>query len=57
MNIAFKGVFLVELLANLTQEEINIKLSDPSRAALILPVAEDETEKVLMLIMPMMLAD
>ena len=33
------------------------KLSDPSRAALILPVAEDETEKVLMLIMPMMLAD
>ena len=57
MNIGFKGVFLVELLANLTQEEINIKLSDPSRAALILPVAEDETEKVLMLIMPMMLAD
>lgn len=57
MNIGFKGVFLVELLSNMTCEEIIIKLADPSRAAIIVPSADEDNEQILMLIMPMMLAE
>ncbi len=55
ISIGFKGTFLVELLNNLEGDEVEFKLSDASRAGLILPTTQQEGEHVLMLLMPMML--
>ncbi len=56
MEIGFKSVFLIEILANLASKEIVIELSDPSRAGIMLPAEKDnEDEDVLMLLMPMMI--
>ncbi len=56
MEIGFKSTFLVDILNNLSSPEVIMELSDPSRAAILLPVEnENEQEDVLMLIMPMMI--
>ena len=56
MEIGFKSVFLIEILSNISTNEVMLELSDPTRAGLILPVgAENEEEDLLMLIMPMMI--
>ena len=56
MEIGFKSTFLVEILSNLSSEDVKIKLSDPSRAGLLLPAEKElEYEDVLMLLMPMMI--
>lgn len=56
MEIGFKSLFLIEILANLKSPEVVIELSDPSRAGLFLPVQKDnDDEDVLMLLMPMMI--
>lgn len=56
MEIGFKSVFLIEILANLSSQEVVIELSDPSRAGIMLPLEkENEDEDVLMLLMPMMI--
>ena len=57
MNIGFRGSFLLEVLNNIDSEEVLFKLAGPSRAGLILPVEQKETETVLMMIMPMMIND
>lgn len=57
MNIGFKSSFFVEMLSNLTSDEVIVELSDPSRAGLILPLEQDEDEDTLMLLMPMKLND
>jgi len=58
MNIGFKANFLAEIVANLSSTDICLEMADPSRACLILPVQSDiEGEDVLMLIMPMTVAD
>ncbi len=58
MNIGFKADFLAEILANLSSGDISLEMSDPSRASLVLPVqSEIEGEDVLMLIMPMTVAE
>lgn len=55
MEIGFNSRFLLEMLNNIETTEINIKMSQPSRAGLIMPVAsENEHEEILMLIMPVM---
>ncbi|HCY00186.1 MAG TPA: DNA polymerase III subunit beta [Bacteroidales bacterium] len=55
MEIGFKSVFLIEILANISTNDIILSLSDPSRAGLLFPaVNENEDEDVLMLLMPMM---
>ena len=38
MEIGFKSTFLIEILSNLSSSDVKIKLSDPSRAGLLLPV-------------------
>lgn len=54
MEIGFKSSFLMEILANHTSPTVLIKLSDPTRAGLVLAVEEDHNiEETLMLIMPM----
>lgn len=55
MSIGFKSAFLIEMLTNLPSSDVSLELSDPSRAALIMPVGNEEDEEILMLLMPMML--
>jgi DNA polymerase-3 subunit beta len=56
MEIGFKSTFLVEILSNLSSEDVKMKLSDPSRAGLLVPAEKElEYEDVLMLLMPMMI--
>lgn len=57
MSIGFKSSFLIEILNNITADEVIIELADPSRAGVILPIVQDENEDLLMLLMPMMLND
>lgn len=57
MRIAFKGSTLLDLIQNIDGEEIVMKLSDPSRAGIILPAKQEEKEEVLMLIMPSVFTD
>jgi DNA polymerase-3 subunit beta len=57
MEIGFKSVFLIEILANISASDVILSLSDPSRAGLLFPaVKENENEDVLMLLMPMMVS-
>ena len=57
MEIGFKSTFLIEILSNLSYNDISLELSDPSRAALILPSGgNDPAEEILALIMPMMVS-
>lgn len=57
ISIGFKGSCLMEILSNLTSDNIIIQLADPSRAGIIVPAEQPENEDILMLIMPMLLND
>ena len=57
MSIGFKAPFLLDILNNISAEEVVIELADPSRAGVIIPVEQEEKEDLLMLLMPMMLND
>jgi len=47
---------LVEILGNLTSEEVSIEMSLPNRAGILTPMdGLDEGENVTMLVMPVML--
>ncbi len=56
MEIGFKSVFLLEILSNITSQDVIVELADPTRAGLFLPseTGNDE-EDLLMLLMPMMI--
>jgi len=56
MEIGFKSVFLLEILANIGSQDVMMELADPTRAGLFLPgETENESEDILMLLMPMMI--
>jgi DNA polymerase-3 subunit beta len=56
IEIGFKSVFLLEILANIASQDVMIELADPTRAGLFLPaVTENDSEDLLMLLMPMMI--
>jgi DNA polymerase III subunit beta len=56
IEIGFKSVFLLEILSNIGSQDVMIELADPTRAGLFLPaVTENESEDLLMLLMPMMI--
>lgn len=55
MEIGFKSLFLSDILDNLSSGDIIIEMSDPSRAAILLPFTKEENEEELMLLMPMMI--
>ena len=57
MAIGFRASYLIEILNTIASSEVEILLSDHARAALIVPVENNENEDLLMLIMPMMLTD
>lgn len=55
IEIGFNAKFLVEMLSNLSTEEVILEMSTPNRAGILLPVSDDNNEDVLMLVMPVML--
>ena len=57
MAIGFKAPFLIDILGSIASADVQLKLADPARAGLILPVENEENEDVLMLLMPMLLND
>ena len=57
IKIGFKSSFLIEILNNIDSSEVVLEITDPSRAGLILPLQNEESEDLLMLLMPMLLND
>ncbi|RNC90261.1 MAG: DNA polymerase III subunit beta [Allomuricauda sp.] len=56
MQIGFNSRFLVEMLGNLTSEDVTLEMSLPNRAGILTPSdGLDEGEEVTMLVMPVML--
>ena len=53
--IAFNARFLIEMLSATESNEVNIELSTPTKAGLIKPVDKEDSEELLMLVMPLML--
>jgi DNA polymerase-3 subunit beta len=52
--ISFNARFLIEMLSGTDSDEVTLELSTPTKAGLIKPVEQDETEDLLMLAMPLM---
>lgn len=60
MEIGFNARFLMEMVNNMETERIIIEMSQPTRAGIIFPYYEEENdskEDILMLVMPVMLAN
>ncbi len=61
MDIGFNAKFLTEMISNLDTAQVLIEMSHPSRAGIIFPYAEEVEENkkddILMLVMPVMLAN
>lgn len=56
MEIGFNSKFLAEMLSNLSSENVNLEMSAPNRAGILLPTEnENKQEDILMLVMPVML--
>jgi DNA polymerase-3 subunit beta len=56
MEIGFNSRFLIEMLVNISTENIRLELSAPNRAGILRPLdAENKAEDLLMLVMPVML--
>ena len=56
IEIGFNSKYLLEMINNLTSNQINLEMSSPNRAGIIIPqdgVSKDE--EILMLVMPVML--
>lgn len=57
IEIGFNSRFLIEMLSNIESENVNLAMSQPSRAGLLTPVESTEpNEDILMLVMPVMLS-
>ena len=56
IEIGFNSRFLMEMLNNLNCEQINLEMSAPNRAGILIPQdGQEEGEETLMLVMPVML--
>ena len=55
ITIGMKGTSVIEILENIKSEEVEFRLADPSRAALIFPSEQPEGQNILMLQMPMLI--
>lgn len=55
IEIGFNSKFIIEMLSNLDTKQVELHLSAPNRAGLIIPKDQDENEDLLMLVMPVML--
>ena len=57
MSIGFNGPYLLEVLNSVASQDIVLELADPSRAGVIVPAEQSESEDLIVLLMPMMLQD
>jgi DNA polymerase III subunit beta len=57
MEIGFNARFIIEMLNNLDADNIDLNLSAPNRAGIIVPAKKDKNEDILMLVMPVMLSN
>lgn len=57
LTIGFNAKFLIEMLGVLESDEVQIELSTPTRAGILLPSEEATDEEILMLVMPVMLSN
>lgn len=57
LSIGFKVTNLIEILGNISTEDVVLELAAASQAGVILPSKNDENVDLLMLLMPMMLKD
>ena len=55
MEIGFNAKLISELLSNFSAKFVDIRLSEPNKAGLIIPSDQDEAEDILLLVMPVML--
>lgn len=55
LQIAFNARFLIEMLSGADTPEVNMELSTPTKAGIIKPTEQEESEDLLMLVMPLML--
>lgn len=55
IEIGFNAKFMAEMVSNLNCKAINLEMSAPNRAGLIIPKDQAENEDLMMLIMPVML--
>ena len=56
MEIGFNSRFLMEMVNNLDSEQVNLEMSAPNRAGILVPQdGLEEGEQTLMLVMPVML--
>ena len=55
IEIGFNGKFLIEIINTLISEKIEMHFSSPSKEAIIFPEQKNESENILMLVMPVML--
>ena len=56
IEIGFNSTYVLDLLSHLDGEEVTFRFSTPTRAAIVAPVEQADTEDVLMLVMPVRLA-
>ncbi len=55
IEIGFNSTFMIAMLSNIESKQVELHLSAPNRAGLIIPAEQDENEDLLMLVMPVML--
>lgn len=55
LKIGFNAKFLIEMLGVMDDQEVNMKLSTPTRAGLLMPTNPEENEDLLILVMPISL--
>lgn len=55
--IGFSAPYVSEILATITSPEVNVLLSDPSRSGVFIPSENDQDTELLMLLMPMIVAE
>lgn len=57
MTIGFNAAYMIEVLNNLKCDTVVVKLSDPSRPGIFVPITQEEGEDSLILLMPMQVLD
>ena len=57
MTIGFNAKFLIEMLSVLESDDINLELSTPNRAGILLPAEANDNEDLIMLVMPVMMSN
>jgi len=55
IEIGFNARFIIEMLSNIDSDKIQLNMSAPNKAGVILPADKENSEDILMLVMPVML--